>query len=209
MASLVLVLLLVWTVIHGANYFLRPSKAQSLLPTPQSFGRRRDRNNTQVILNKFHLRVQTSAWNSRHDGLAKAVSERQGARLRSLLTSFYNVGCVMGVLGTVVALGLMVWNCANTLLPLLQGTLSKPTTPTGLLKRELELAEETAARNNVIQPLVCLLAGARAYTELFIHSDPRSDRTAKPPGAHPVGCFPLSNHSRARACRLRCAVSRA
>ncbi|KAJ7472234.1 hypothetical protein B0H11DRAFT_1347004 [Mycena galericulata] len=150
MPSLVLVLLLVWTVIHAANYFLRPAKAHSLLPTSHSLGRRRERT-TQVVVNKFHLRVQTSAWNHRHDAFARAVSARQ-ARLRLVLTGFYGVGCAMGVLGTVVALGLMFWNSGHAAVPVLQRHLSWSASSTGLMKRGWEMFEETTTPT--IKPLI-------------------------------------------------------
>lgn len=158
--NLFLVLLLVWTIIYGANYFVQHHTAKSLLPTPRganSFGRRRnffwDTRTTQIILNKLHLRVQTSAWNSWHDTLSKAVAPRPGsARLRSALTYFYNAGCVMGVLGTAISLGLLLWNCAQAAPPLIHGILA-PSSPGPLLKRG---AEVIAKADPVIKPIVCL-----------------------------------------------------
>ncbi|KAJ7254704.1 hypothetical protein B0H12DRAFT_1114912 [Mycena haematopus] len=160
--SLALVLLLVWTIIHAANYFLRRRQAQYLLPVfrgAHSFGRRRnyfwDSRTTQVILNKFHLRVQTSAWNGQHDILSNAIA-RPGAPLRSVLTYFYNLGSIVGVLGIVAAVGLLIWNCGHAILPLVQGKLS-PSVPTPLLKRGVEVVENSVApRDNGIKPIVCL-----------------------------------------------------
>ncbi|KAJ7103756.1 hypothetical protein C8R44DRAFT_640486 [Mycena epipterygia] len=168
MASLALILLLVWTIIHGANYFLRPAKAQqSLLPTSRgaaSLGRRRnyfwDTRTTQVVLTKLHLRVQTSVWNVRHDALSKAVSARSGVRLRAALIAFYNAGCAMGVLGTLLALGLLLWNCGNVLVPLVRGmgviSMSSVAQPALLAKRglELDLGGEAAVHGTIIQPLI-------------------------------------------------------
>ncbi|KAJ7489474.1 hypothetical protein FB451DRAFT_1225027 [Mycena latifolia] len=164
MASLGLVLLLVWTIIYGAHYFLRLRKSESLLPTSRamnSFGRRRahfwDSRTTQVVLSKFHLRVQTSAWNNSHDLLAKAVSPRPRSRLRATLTLFYNAGYYMGLLGTLLSLGLLLWTCGNALMPLAHATLispSPPSSPALLLKRGLEVVEEAAARTTIIKPLI-------------------------------------------------------
>ncbi|KAF7368996.1 Histone acetyltransferase [Mycena venus] len=158
--NLGLILLLVWTIIHGANYFLHRKRAQSLLPTSaaNSFGRSRnyfwDSRTTQVILNKFHLRVQTSAWNSRHDILAKSVAQRPGARLRPALINFYNAGCAVGALGTTIALGLLVWNCTHALLPLIHGTLA-PSSSGPLLRRGLEAVETTVAPRGIgITPII-------------------------------------------------------
>ncbi|KAJ7040818.1 hypothetical protein C8F04DRAFT_1253726 [Mycena alexandri] len=158
--SLVLVLLLVWTIIHGANYVLQRQKAQSILPTSRvnSFGRRRnhfwDGRTTQVILNKFHLRVQTSVWNGRHDNLAKTVAVRPGARLRPALISFYTAGCAMGFLGTAVSLGLLLWNCGHALAPWIHGMLV-PSSPALLLKRTTDILEKTvSSRDNAIKPII-------------------------------------------------------
>ncbi|KAJ7182585.1 hypothetical protein C8R43DRAFT_7552, partial [Mycena crocata] len=163
-ANLVLVLLLVWTVIHGAFYFLRPAKAQSLLPTSRatnSLRRKRrhfwDSRSTQVILNKLHLRVQTSVWNNRHDVLTKALTVCSATRVRPALTSFYNAGFAMGVLGTVVSLGLLSWNCVHGMVPLIHAffiSASPVSSPTLLLKRASEAIETAAVRTNIIQPLI-------------------------------------------------------
>ncbi|KAF7377731.1 Histone acetyltransferase [Mycena sanguinolenta] len=144
--SLVLVVLLLWTVIHAANYFLHRRQTQSILPPPRgahSFGRRRnyfwDSRTTQVILNKFHLRVQTSAWNAHHDSLSKVVAARPGARFRSVVTYFYNLGSVVCVLGSVAVLGL-------TLAP-------SPSVP--LLRRGMDVVEKTVApRDTGIKPII-------------------------------------------------------
>ncbi|KAJ6551501.1 hypothetical protein B0H19DRAFT_1157941 [Mycena capillaripes] len=161
MMNLALVLLLVWTIIHGANYFFQHRTAQSLLPTSRGanlFGPRRnyfwDGRTTQVILNKFHLRVQTSAWNSWHDTFSKTVAVRPGARLRPALTYFYNAGCVMGVLGTAISLGMLLWNCAQALPPLIHGTLA-PSSNALLLKRGAEVVEKAVATHSaVIKPII-------------------------------------------------------
>lgn len=213
--SLVLVLLLLWTIIHGAKYFLQRRKPQSLLPASReanSLGRRRnyfwESRTTQVILNKFHLRVQTSAWNSRHDILSKAIAVRPGARLRPAVTYFYNAGCVMGVLGTVISLGLLVWNCIHALLPFIHGTLT-PSSPERLLKRGLEVIEKTVATGGtVIKPLVCFSPTIQMYHFHIAHLDSWIDRSARPPARHFVGGFLVSDRPRAWACHLCCAVSR-
>ncbi|KAJ6567754.1 hypothetical protein DFH09DRAFT_1034204 [Mycena vulgaris] len=161
MASLALVLLLIWPVIHGAHYFLS-RKPESLLPTSRSanpLGRRRghfwDSRTTQVILSKFHLRVQTSAWNSKHDAFTKGVSPR--SRLRAALICFYNAGCVMGVFGTLVSLGFLLWTSGKVLVPVVHeilGSSSPHSSPAFLLKRGVEVVEETAARSTFIKPLI-------------------------------------------------------
>ncbi|KAJ7705293.1 hypothetical protein B0H17DRAFT_1037545 [Mycena rosella] len=166
MASLGLVLLLLWTTIHGVNYFARPRKSEFLLPTSRGLALARRRNHfwdtrtTQVVLTKLHLRVQTSAWNTQHDSLARAVSSRPRASLRAALTYFYNVGCAMGLLGTLLSLGLLLWTCGNALVPLARAALlslspSLQSSPALLLKRGLDSAvEEAAARSTMIKPLI-------------------------------------------------------
>ncbi|KAJ6467002.1 hypothetical protein C8R45DRAFT_910136 [Mycena sanguinolenta] len=156
--SLVFVVLLLWTILHAANYFLHRRQTQSILPTPRgahSFGRRRnyfwDSRTTQVILNKFHLRVQTSAWNAQHDSLSKAIAR---ARLRSVLAYFYNIGSVVCVLGTGAVVGLLVWNCGHGILPLIHSTLS-PSASVPLLKRGVDVVEKTVApRDMGIKPII-------------------------------------------------------
>ncbi|KAJ7602419.1 hypothetical protein FB45DRAFT_966468 [Roridomyces roridus] len=133
-----LLLSLLWALIHATHYFSRSSA--ETLPTTA----RKRRNNTQVVLKKLHLRVLTFALNGPHEKLIKAISTRRATRL----AVFYNLGCICGGLGVIIALGLLVWNCSQTLLPLLHST-----RPVGLVKRGLELVEEAATQNS-IQPLI-------------------------------------------------------
>ncbi|KAJ6554068.1 hypothetical protein B0H10DRAFT_1848470 [Mycena sp. CBHHK59/15] len=162
MANLALVLLLLWVIIYGVYHLSKPHKAQALLPTSRltTLRPRRDHfwssRTTQVVLNKLHLRVQTSAWNSAHDALSKALLARRRMRLRTGLVQFYNAGCVMGVLGTAISLGFMMWNCGTALLPLVHNLLQTPSVsaPTLLLNRGLEVVKESAGYTAVIRPVI-------------------------------------------------------
>ncbi|KAJ7198766.1 hypothetical protein GGX14DRAFT_699937 [Mycena pura] len=153
----VLVLLLVWTIIHGTNYLLRLGKAQSLLPTPRFAPRQLhfwNTRSTQIILNKLHVRIQTSAWNGVHDILSKAVAARSGARVRALIY-FYNVGSVAGILGSAISLGLLIWNCGRGLLPLFHNSLvhlSPVSPPAPLARRGSDVTENRPTV--IIAPLI-------------------------------------------------------
>ncbi|KAJ6504274.1 hypothetical protein C8R47DRAFT_1104935 [Mycena vitilis] len=154
------VLLLVWAIIYGANYFLQHRTSPSLLPTSRgasSLGRRRnhlwDSRTTQVVLSKLHVRVQTSAWNSSHDRLSNAIAARPSTRLRPALTYFYNAGCILGVLGTAISLGLLGWNCTRVLLPLIPNSLA-PSAPTLLLKRGLNVETAIPSHKTAIKPII-------------------------------------------------------
>ncbi|KAK7052386.1 histone acetyltransferase [Favolaschia claudopus] len=160
--SLLVVLVLLWAIIHIANYLIHRQKAEALLPISRgshSLARRRDNlwdsRTTQIILKNLHLRVQTSAWNAKHDVLTKTVSARAGSRLRTALTYFYNAGCLMGVLGTMLALGLLTWNCLQGIVPLLHTTLA-PSASMPLLRRDLEVGDKTVVASGGvgIKPII-------------------------------------------------------
>jgi hypothetical protein len=115
LASPVLILILIWTVIHGVHYFLKPFRSQSLLPSTSTSRRRRDfwnTSSTQIILKNVHLRAQTTAWNLRHDEFSTTL--RKERKLSWALRWFYDLGCVLAVIGMLVGLGLLFWTCGQT-----------------------------------------------------------------------------------------------
>ncbi|KAJ7083720.1 hypothetical protein B0H15DRAFT_850488 [Mycena belliarum] len=160
--NLPLVLLLTWAGIHGVHYVLKGRNSEALLPTARGVNpldrqlraRFWNTRTTQVVLNKLHIRVQTSAWNVTHDALSKALLLRPRSRLRAHLTHFYNVGCAVGVLGTFLSLGLLLWTVGDSIVPIVHAALRPPTPPSSsalLLKRGLE---EAAGRSAVIKPII-------------------------------------------------------
>lgn len=144
----------IWTTVHVVHYCLNSSRDQPLLPSSRP-SRRRNSSGTSVILNKFHLRIQTSSWNSLHDVLTNRFARRR--TLRKIIINFYNVGSIMGVLGMLGATVLMIWTCYQTAMLLLKS--SAPPAPIEaplLVKRGLDttssLSSETFVRP-IVSPL--------------------------------------------------------
>jgi S2P endopeptidase len=111
------VLCLLWAVIHALTYLLRLSRSRSLLPV--AFPRSRyssivwRSSSTKLTLKKLHLRLETTAWNLKHDSLANLLVKRKSwARC---LTYFYNVGTVLAVLGMAGSLGILLFTCSPLL----------------------------------------------------------------------------------------------
>nr|GAT58853.1 ham group protein [Mycena chlorophos] len=110
--------------------------------------RRRD-TNLQLVLEKLHLRVQTSAWNTRHDALSRSL--RPTTRLGSILTLFYNAGVVFSALGAAISLGLLLWNCAHAVAPWVHSTLSPTDKPVLLAKRTFS---SPPPNQGVVKPII-------------------------------------------------------
>ncbi|KAG5635121.1 hypothetical protein H0H81_012381 [Sphagnurus paluster] len=109
LASTLLVLTLVWCAIHALHRLLKPSSAQTLLPSSSVRTRRNawHSSSTRVVLHGLHLRVQTTAWNLQHDLLSASLKRPHRAPLVRTLKAFYNAGSVLGVVGMLCALGFL------------------------------------------------------------------------------------------------------
>ncbi|KAF9465401.1 hypothetical protein BDZ94DRAFT_1320225 [Collybia nuda] len=131
-------LILLWVLIHGIYHSLKPSRSHSLLPfvfTPDHRRRRRFWNlsSTQVILKGIHLRVQTTAWNARHDTFTTSL--RREWKVTRALKLLYDVGCLLGVLGMLAGLGALLWTCGQTLYILAQKIMANSTQSPDFVKR--------------------------------------------------------------------------
>ncbi|KAK0196677.1 hypothetical protein F5146DRAFT_918911 [Armillaria mellea] len=105
---------LLWTAIHAVVHSLNSRKG-SLLPTELRSSRpsRKLRGDTHVTARYFHLKIESSAWNRHHDGLAGKLGSRRYQRYSNTLGYFYDAGVAFGVLGMLCAIGLLLWTCAN------------------------------------------------------------------------------------------------
>ena len=122
-ATFVVVLTLFWAAIHAVHRALAFSKAQSILPIPRTTTNLRpnqrrvwNTSTTQVVLKSFHLRIQTTAWNVTHDVLAIAFKQGQQATRVRMLTYFYDLGTILGVMGMFSALLLLSVTAGTTAL---------------------------------------------------------------------------------------------
>ncbi|KAJ3726257.1 peptidase family M50-domain-containing protein [Lentinula raphanica] len=113
---------LAWVLVHLLYRLCKPKAP--LLPTfnnaPTSRASRSwatdNSISTTVTVNKVQLRIETSAFNSRHEQLAFRLRDRRSKRLRKWVTTFYNAGVVAGICGLVLGLLTLLWITGDSLL---------------------------------------------------------------------------------------------
>ena len=118
--ALGLSIIFIWSAIYALyGCFLR--YGTSLLPTTSSAGRCDSLVTppVQIGLKILHFRAQTTFWNRAHDRLASGLADKHSSKWRSILTRFYDVGCVLGLVGMLVALSLLLWTTGNLFVSLL------------------------------------------------------------------------------------------
>ncbi|KAG5645952.1 hypothetical protein DXG03_004744 [Asterophora parasitica] len=154
--AILLFLTSIWGSIYLLHYLLKSSKAQSLLPSSSSSFRPSRRtiwneSATQITLSGLHLRIETTAWNLRHDLFATSLKRATRARWRTTLSQAYSFGSLLGLIGMLCALGFLcttgcvsavsiarkLWPVAGTY----TGTSSEGFG--GLVKRSLDSVEDS------------------------------------------------------------------
>ncbi|KAF8234469.1 hypothetical protein L208DRAFT_1393838 [Tricholoma matsutake] len=167
----ILVLALVWAVIHAIQ------RSNLLLPSAYNHFRRNrflDTSTTQVFLNLFHLRLQTTAWNIYHDNLATELKRQRSCMLSKALMTFYDLGSVFGILGMLIGLILLSWTCGLSSLSLAtkisnySNTIPRSVT-TGLARRSLEGAAASLPKyESFIKPIIPGLTVPLAHLPIIL-----------------------------------------
>jgi S2P endopeptidase len=148
MLTLTLTLSLMWAAIHSLDYLFRHSRSRLLLPTPFLRIRYPFLHSTKVILKRLHLRVETTAWNSRHHDLASLLVKKR--TLARVLRLFYDMGSVFGIMGTIGSLCIILWTCKEMSAPFL-GMLSLY--KTSHMKRSIA-SSSTDTGSSFLEPIV-------------------------------------------------------
>lgn len=194
-------LIVPWALIHGFYYFIKSPRSQSLLPTVSGISTRRrqglwNASSTQVVLKNVHLRVQTTVWNAKHDVLTGMLRRRR--RIGWFLKLFYDVGCLLGVLGMLVGLGVLVWTSGQAAYVLAHKVLDGPDQPPSIVKRAIvSNVREPILRQeyqSFIKPLVSCHASPRSRQCVTRCSDTRRDCSSYASTAYLGRCFLSSNH---------------
>lgn len=104
---------------------------------------------------KFHLRVQTRAFNVYHDNFSLRWTSRNYLRRRKILLLFYDIGSILGVFGMFAAVVMLVWT-AVSLSSSAFLRLTIPHTSTRLLKRAAEASSrpQTYSSAYAVNPIV-------------------------------------------------------
>ena len=96
-----------WLSIHLIHHFYVPySKPRNLLPTSLTTRRRKA---TTITLAGPYLRIESTAFNSRHDILAQWFSQNRISRATTTLRVIFDLGVVVALLGMVFALAVLLW----------------------------------------------------------------------------------------------------
>ncbi|KAH9942695.1 hypothetical protein B0H21DRAFT_750382 [Amylocystis lapponica] len=123
---LVVGLALSWLAIHLARRCAHRRASHASLPGAHSRSIRGSRwsasTHWQVSAHQLSIRVQTTAFNDLHDLVTAALAKPHNLRWRSLLSRFYDVGSVLGVVGLVGALCILIWTTARLASALMPGS---------------------------------------------------------------------------------------
>lgn len=154
-------LLVFWAVVH----FLHRKYLQnrpSLLPTNAGSLRSRFRQ-TEVSLNYFHLKIETTACNAWLDNFASRLSSRRHRKQQKAVVAFYNVGVGVGILGMLGALTLLLWMTYG-----LWSSLLASAPPSNIHARRGLEASATNNDASFVQAIVSIDLPRLCSTQLFI-----------------------------------------
>ncbi|KAL6303711.1 hypothetical protein BKA93DRAFT_734418 [Sparassis latifolia] len=117
--ALFLSLCVFWAVVHLLYRIVsRAVRPRSILPTtsgaPRHVGDFFKQSLTQVSLWKLHLRIQTTAFNSLHDGIISSFNQARGSVTRGALVALYDFGAVSGVVGLLGSMLLLLWTAMKS-----------------------------------------------------------------------------------------------
>lgn len=119
----VFILAFFWAGIHLMHRIFNWSSSTSLLPTTSIRSSRQglrnwDVSNTQISLNKLHLRLQTDVFNALHGRITSKLIRRKGP-VSIGLKLFYNLGVYLGVAGLLTSIALLLWTSSQLMFPVL------------------------------------------------------------------------------------------
>ncbi|GJE92322.1 hypothetical protein PsYK624_084760 [Phanerochaete sordida] len=102
--SLLTALAVFWLAVHAVHHvWARRHAARSVLPTLAALRRKR----LDVTLRHAYLHLETARFNDLHDRVALRFARGRRALWQRAAHTFYNVGSAAGVLGMLVAIGLL------------------------------------------------------------------------------------------------------
>ncbi|KAJ4001428.1 peptidase family M50-domain-containing protein [Lentinula boryana] len=157
---------LVWVIIHIVYRVWKPKAA--LLPTFNNVPRARSwvERSTTVTLNKVQLKIQTTAFNARHDELASKLRDRRSKQLRKWTAVFYSIGVIAGICGLFLGLVVLLWITGQSLLSLVFPTSSRLHSHQ---KRDLDSAAPAHFdASNYIRPVIPGLTVPWAHLPIII-----------------------------------------
>ncbi|KAG6826261.1 hypothetical protein H0H92_000525 [Tricholoma furcatifolium] len=146
--------------IYALNYFLRPSRNNSILPSNRHSQRSSwTESSTTVVLKGLHLRIQTTAWNLSHDLLAESFNNGRKASLCRVMRWFYDAGTVVSLIGMVIAFGFLLTTSGMSVISLARKIGGSPAVEVPVIhaKRSLDVFSGSAApstSDSFIKPII-------------------------------------------------------
>lgn len=200
-----------WSSIHLIHRFrLSSNNSRNLLPTSSTTRRRKA---TTVTLTGPYLRVESTAFNSRHEILAQWFSRNRISRAATTLRVIFDSGIVIALLGMVIALAVLLWTFIQLarksiadLVPVSAGVVphvkraydSTYALPTVTQRTATDIPVQLLVRRTFSS----LIPTANVCTHLPTNSDTRSHAsTLSFPCAHKRAVL-LASNTRSRACTL-------
>ncbi|ESK88688.1 membrane-bound transcription factor site-2 protease-like [Moniliophthora roreri MCA 2997] len=119
--DLLLPLSIFWIGIHALNALLKNFQNDTLLPSnvnstshrPRTLVRKWNLSNTTLSLRFLHLVIHTSACNAPYDAFADKLRNRRHSRMKRWITTFYDLGVVLGWIGMLVAVCGLAWTAGR------------------------------------------------------------------------------------------------
>jgi hypothetical protein len=188
LVALIFVVSSFWAAIHAIN---RYKTSPSLLPTFHVRNRRQrlwDLSSTNVTLHHAHLKVSTTAWNHRHDRLAGRLAGPL-AGVKSCLSVFYDLGCIIGMIGMVIAIAILLWTTWSLGTNLFVASGQHKTEMRSRIKRDLHSETLAPYSDGLLKPI----ASAYFVLRSFRGANERLDSRCK---------CPLSTFTAYSVCRL-------
>ena len=204
-----------WSSIHLIHrFYVLSHKSRNLLPTSLTTRRRKA---TTVTLAGPYLRIESTAFNSRHEILAQWFSRNRISRATTTLRVIFDSGVVVALLGMVVALAVLLWTFVQLarrsvadLVPASAGVVphvkraydSTYAPPTVTQRTATDIPVQLLVRRSYSS----LMPTANVLTHLPTNSDTRSHASTLSFSSAHKRTVLLASYTRSRACTLWRAV---
>lgn len=154
-SNVALAILFFWSLLHVFNRLLRHRNRLIVLPWNLSHGKLRSRIN--VSLRHVHLHIQTTICNSLHDRFTALLASKKYKKYKTVLSWFYEFGCLASIVGMVGACAMLSWSCWTLAWNMIKVANQKTSTLHSHTKRSTIHSTSRPQGWSTIQPIVSFL----------------------------------------------------
>ncbi|KAF9447627.1 hypothetical protein P691DRAFT_776009 [Macrolepiota fuliginosa MF-IS2] len=149
-----------WLIIYVLHRILgQGNHHESILPSYRR-GLRSHAGICHFTIRFLHARIETSRWNAAHDKLLTRLKRKDESRSRAWLERIYTLGYVSGVIGMVVALGLLGWTAWTLMKPPSIHTITGVSKTVGKLMKRNDVSARLAYGEPALEsPITPILPG--------------------------------------------------